>query len=199
MLSLYLAGPKTARYPNLTINKAFTIIELIFTISSIGVLTSIAVPTFNSFVQKTEIKTLALRLSTSLRHARNHAIQNQVMVIVCPINELASNRCQPNRPRYANWQLGWLAYADLNNNNELDNTDDLLAVQQVNNTAAIIFNQKGRLRFFPRGTARSAGFYFCKKQLDSTQYIRLLHTGRNRISQKLSQKQHSECQNQLNI
>ena len=193
MLSHFLAKP------NQISNKAFTIIELLISISIIGVLTSVAVPSFNSIIEKNEVKTLAFTLNTSLKHARNHAIQYQEIVIVCQINETNLTQCNPQRQRYANWQNGWLVYVDLNNNNELDKTDEILITHQPNNQTAVIFNQQGRLRFFPNGTARSAGFYFCKKQSKFTQYIRLLHTGRSRVSQALSEKQRLQCQNQLKI
>lgn len=178
-------------------SNAFTIIELLLSMSFLGVLISIAVPSIQSFTTKAEITTTAHKLHSTLKHARNHALNNQVMVIVCQADQDNPSACHPKRKQYANWQSGWISYADLNENNELDDSDHVIASHQTHIQSGVIFNQTGRLRFFPRGSARSAGFYFCNTESQHTQYIRLLHTGRSRISRRLTPQQLSKCQNQL--
>ena len=179
--------------------KAFTILELLISVAVIAIITTIAIPSFSSIIAKTETTTAALTLHTTLKSARNHALSNQVIVIVCQASHAEPSECHSERERYANWQNGWISYADLNQNNALDETDQIISSHHSNSQIAVIFNQAGRLRFFPKGSARSAGFYFCNKASQHTQYIRLLHTGRSRISRKLSASQRSKCQNQLKI
>jgi len=180
-----------------SIQSGFTIIESLIAAAILCITVSIAIPSFNSVMKKIELTTSALRLHTTLKHARNHALSQQVMVIVCQMNPSKPKECSPRRKRYDNWQNGWMSFADLNENNELDEDDEILFSYQNNSELAIVFNQLGRLRFFPRGSARSAGFYFCNANSEQTKYIRLLHTGRSRISSKLSPKQLSQCQNQI--
>lgn len=187
-----LSNSTSSQFSN---KQGFTIIELLITVATIGISMSVASPIFHNLVQKTELKTLSLNLYSTLKHARNHAINNQVTVIVCGAYAENLNQCNPNRQRYANWRNGWISFADLNNNNELDNNDNVINVHKAAVQSNVIFNQSGRLRFFPKGSSRSAGFYFCKKNSEHTQYIRLLHTGRSRISQALSKKQLSKCLN----
>lgn len=177
--------------------KAFTIIELLITLTILSISLSIAIPSFNSFIDKTKLKTSALSLHATLTQARNHAISNQVTVIVCQANDNNYQQCSPTRERYDNWQNGWISYADLNKNNELDTDDQILTVRQALSQTAVVFNQVGRLRFFPLGSARSAGFYICSSNSSQTQYIRLLHTGRSRMSQDLNPDQLLKCQNQI--
>lgn len=177
--------------------RAFTLIELLITVTIIAISISIAIPSFNALIEKTKLKTTALDLHSTLMHARNHAISNRVMVIVCQANGSNFEQCSPRRKRYDNWRNGWISYADLNKNNELDRKDEILSVHKANGQTAVVFNQMGRLRFFPIGSARSAGFYMCSSNSSQTQYIRLLHTGRSRMSKELSPKQLLKCQNQI--
>lgn len=178
-------------------HKAFTIIEFLIATTILAITISIAVPSFNALIEKTKLKAIASNLHSTLVHARNHAINNQVMVIVCQADGSNFERCSPRRKRYDNWQNGWISYADLNRNDELDRSDEILLVHQAMSQTAVVFNQMGRLRFFPIGSARSAGFYMCNSNSKQTQYIRLLHTGRSRMSKELSKKQLSKCQNQI--
>lgn len=189
-----LSSSQPSQFSNSS-KQGFTIIELLITVTIIGILMSIATPSFHNIVKRTQLKTLSLNLHSTLKQARNHAINNQVIVIVCQSNAKNFNQCNPNRQRYANWRNGWISFADVNNNNELDSNDHIINTHQTKGQTNVIFNQSGRLRFFPRGSARSAGFYFCNKKSLHTQYIRLLHTGRSRISQNLSKKQLSKCLN----
>lgn len=176
----------------------FTILELLISTSIFAITMSIALPNISTYKQNTELKTTALAMQKTLTLARSHALYNQVTVIVCQMSKADPEKCVPERKRYDNWQQGWLGYADLNANNELDDTDHIISSHQNNSSVTVIFNQNGRLRFFPRGSARSAGFYFCNSQTNNAQYVRLLHTGRNRISSKLSRKQHLKCKNLIN-
>jgi type IV fimbrial biogenesis protein FimT len=178
-------------------HKAFTIIELLSTVTILAISISVAVPSFNALLENTKLKTTAQELNSTLMHARNYAISNRVMVIVCQADGANYEKCSPRRKRYENWQNGWISYADLNKNNELDRSDKVLFAHQANSQTAVVFNQIGRLRFFPMGSARSAGFYMCSSSSSKTRYIRLLHTGRSRISQELSKKQLSKCLNQI--
>lgn len=173
--------------------QGFTVIELLISVTIIGVLFSIAVPSFKSLLNNAQLTDLSSSLHTSLMHARSHAINHQVMVIVCELENQEKPTCNQNRSRYANWQNGWMSYADLNNNNKLDASDNILQVRQAKGQTNIVFNQAGRLRFFPQGSARSAGFYLCNADSSNTRYIRLLYTGRSRSSGELSVKQLNTC------
>ncbi len=181
--------------PNCQIQQSlgYTIIELLICVGIIGILSSIAIPSFANMVNKSRVSTTANSVLLSLVQARNYAITNRRIVLVCQIDEKASEQCARKRSANTNWSHGWLVYVDLNKNNELDSGDSVISVSTLNKGTSVIFNQRGRLRFFPDGSARSAGFYVCQANSDASRHVRLLYTGRARISDQLGPKQHATC------
>jgi len=183
---------------NLTmcISLGFTLIELTITITIIAILTAVALPSFSNLLANSKVSNISHQLQTSLNMARNHAIMNQYNVIVCPASNKQLNECRSTYASNTNWQHGWLIYQDDNNNNELDAADQLLHVFKSNG-AAVVFNQQGRLRFFPDGSARSAGFYICSDNSARMRHIYLLYSGRSRVDQNLTDQQRNICKNSI--
>ena len=174
---------------------AFTLIEQCLAIGLLAVLTLTAIPSWSGFLTKTKIRATGSELHTTLMKARNHALENHVTVIVCEANSEQMSQCNKKRQRNTNWIQGWIAYADSNDNGELDSDEDIFHVSQNLNRIPVVFNQTGRLRFFTNGTSRSAGFYICHPGSETEAYIRLLYSGRSRISAELNTRQRSICQN----
>jgi len=84
-------------------------------------------------------------------------------------------------------------FEDLNDDNELNKNDNILYTNALNGKINLVFNQRGRLRFFNDGSARSAGFYICNNNSKETRHIRLLHTGRSRTTDIQTKKQELIC------
>lgn len=180
---------KTA--PHFTVG--FSLIELMVTITIMTILIGISVPSFASLMARNKVTVQTNALFESLYLARSYAISQQKKVLVCHMSQPDSMDCSTQRNYNTPWVNGWLVFADVNNNGEYDNDDRLIKVMQANNHANIIFNQQGRLRFFPDGSARSAGFYICDKQQQTYRHIYLLHSGRARINETLSTQQKEHC------
>ncbi|GGZ99570.1 hypothetical protein GCM10008090_05230 [Arenicella chitinivorans] len=173
--------------------RGFTLLELMITVALVGVVTTIAVPSFGTLITNTRISTKASALHTALYQARTHAITHHEIVTVCAAADASMTECEPNRHANMNWRYGWILYADANGNNRLDSSDQLIRTYDGDDGVRVTFNQRGRLRFFADGHARSAGFYVCSANSEKEAYIRLLHTGRARTSRKLNKKQRSRC------
>jgi len=172
----------------------FTFIELIITTSILAVISALAVPSLSSLLADVRIGNKTNELHTALVMARNHATINQHVVIVCRASNRDLNECASEYPSNVNWQHGWLIYEDQNRNNHLDKSDQLLHVFR-NQDIAVVFNQRGRLRFFPDGSARSAGFYICSARSKRMRHLYLLYSGRSRVDDNLSEKQRAICKN----
>jgi len=163
----------------------FTIIEILLVTALTAIVLGLAIPSFNSLLANTKTRTKA-----SLLHATLHN------VIVCAASSNNPRQCNNNYSANSNWASGWLAYQDNNRNNRLDDTDKILNTVS-NEDVGVVFNQRGRLRFFADGSARSAGFYICNKHSETASHIRLLYSGRARMTDSLSKKQLSKCKNTI--
>jgi len=169
----------------------FSIIELMISVCILGILSGIAVPSMSNFINKISLQSSLVQLSESLMHARNHAINYATTVQVCQLSEESEIACSQNRQSKAPWSSGWLSFVDLNGNNDYDSNDLLLRISKNDSSVNVVFNQRGRLRFFANGSARSAGFYLCDTSAKHHRHIRLLHTGRIR-SEETQSAQHRE-------
>ena len=170
-----------------------SLMELLASISIIALLASVAAPSFASMIDNRQIKASSIMLSTTLTLARNHAISTTITVIVCHAKDSTMTQCSDSRKRNTNWSNGIITYADLDASNDLDSNDQILSTVKIDPKVAMVFNQNGRLRFFSDGGARSAGFYLCSRASKNERHVRILHTGRTRTKEKLSQTHRKTC------
>lgn len=177
----------------ITQNQGFSLIESLVAVTIIAILAGVAVPDFSKLIGSNRVNAVATELFTSLSAARSYAINQHALVHVCAMSLSDSSKCSEKRDYNANWSKGWLIFSDVNENNELDDKDTVLQVIQSTPNTKIVFNQQGRLRFFPDGSARSAGFYVCDKAKKHFKHILLLHTGRARTKKSLNQQQQAIC------
>ena len=173
----------------------FTLIELMITISIAAILVGLAVPSFGSLIEKNQITTAHNDLISALKLARNSAITHSKDTYVCELQN--KNQCNTSRPFNADWSKGWLVFVDDNGNRKLDNDDliQLISRKPEKTDTAIVFNQRGRLRFRSDGSSRSAGFYLCNQT--EKRHIYLLYSGRTRSNETLSDKQLQTCRKKL--
>ncbi len=174
----------------------FTLLELLITCAIAVISLSIAVPSFASILQSSRVKSTSQTLNNSLFIARNHALNNRTRVIVCHASSPEQTSCSNQRNRNTDWSNGVISFVDRNANNELDADDEIVNKMIPNKGVAVVFNQNGRLRFFSDGSARSAGFYICHKTTQQQRHIRILHTGRTRTLEAMSEQQSQTCLDQ---
>jgi type IV fimbrial biogenesis protein FimT len=174
-------------------NQGFNLIELIISLSIVAILAAISGPSLASLLEKSEVKSISLLLSASLKTARNQALTNQTYVHVCAISQTDPAACDTKRDYNSNWSKGWLVFVDVNLNNDFDAADHLMSSIVNEGRSRIIFNQRGRLRFFPDGGARSAGFYLCDSEARDVIHLKILHTGRTRSLDTMSDEKKIIC------
>jgi len=184
---------KAKRFPKHHRQRAFSLIEVTIVIAILSILLSVALPNFNSIIEKSTLSKTSLDLISSLSLARQYAITSNDKVHLCALTSIEPVICQKERPFNANWSQGWMVFADINGNNEYDQSDAVLSVSSQPKTINIVFNQQGRLRFFPDGSARSAGFYICSKNSSNNRHIKLLYSGRARATKISKPSQLTAC------
>ena len=175
---------------------AYTLIETMLTLSIVIVLLAIAAPSFATLISSNRVTVQSNVLLESLHLARRSAVTSHKMTHICQLDDLSEHRCSTDYSGYRDWSTGWMIFQDLNRNNEYDDKDKLIRVVAGVEDTQLIFNQRGRLRFFPTGSSRSAGFTVCDAQKRHYRHVYLLHTGRARVIERITAKQKNKCDSQ---
>lgn len=72
----------------------FTLIEMLIAVAILGILTTLAVPSFNDYILGQRLANAAFDLNASLSYARGEAIKRNAAVVLTPTND-------------ADWGQGW--------------------------------------------------------------------------------------------
>lgn len=99
----------------------FTLIELIITLAIAGILMSIAVPNYQTFVLNSRMATQANEFMTAIGLARSEAIKRGTRISICRSSDNAS--CAAS----GTWAQGWIVFTDASGTvGTKDGTDSLL-------------------------------------------------------------------------
>ena len=124
--------PKTVNRYRLS---GFTLIELMMTMVVVGILVTLAAPSFNNFVLKSRVNSAATELQMSLLLARSEAAKRNSGVTITPVDTTA-------------WTQGWsVTYVDGGGTTRTLKTVDAYtgAMTVTGPSAALAFGRDGRL------------------------------------------------------
>ena len=82
----------------------FTLIELMLSVALVGILLSIAIPSFQSVIQRNRATAQANNLLVAFNLARSEAIKRGEATQICP----SSDSDPPNCTGGTDWRVGWL-------------------------------------------------------------------------------------------
>jgi type IV fimbrial biogenesis protein FimT len=105
-----------------TKSRGVTLLELMTGIAVLGILISIAVPSFRSFSANSRTTTANNNLVTALAVARSEALRRGDVVRVCGSADMEGCSEDPD------WSTGWLAFVDRNNDGAVDGGDAVVQV-----------------------------------------------------------------------
>lgn len=175
----------TRHSPRLPTHSGFTLIELLAALSVIAILVGLVVPALHTLVVSNRLTTQLNELFTALQGARSQAIARQQHIVLCPSADQAT--CLNSSA----WQSGWIVFADLNLNKELDLNEPSLRVHSGTDPGLTISSSNGRKRIAlqPDGSAGGSNvtFTFCDTRgPDQAQAIIVAVNGRPRVARTKS-------------
>lgn len=174
----------------------FTLIEAMVTVSVMGILLSIAIPSFQSFILNNRLSALTNELATDLYYIRSEALKRRTTVYLCPKKSPSVYSCQRNKS-LSDYSNGWIMYVDCNGNAILDGSKvcdadgdgvnesfELLKVHDsfpeevtINATSAF----KRQPGFTLSGRARNTGSFCISLSENRNKKIIIASTGRTRV------------------
>src|SRR5687767_10246974 len=99
----------------------FTLIEMMVTIAVVAILASMALPSFQTMIERNRVTGLINQFSGAFMHARNEAVTRNKRVVVCRSAnpQAAEPTCETSG---SDWRSGWIVFVD-EDGNSARNTD----------------------------------------------------------------------------
>lgn len=170
-------------YPNCKEN-AFTLFEMMITLSIIAILATIALPHFHDFREKQEVIGLLPLVRQNVNMARNNAVTFHSDMVLCASKNMSN--CSKDQ-----WNQGLIIFSDLNNNAQVDGSEKIYSKIETNVNYGSFkwrggFSHPDSLKFqgdtgLPRDSP--GGFHYCSfKHPENNRYIPVSPMGHVRIT-----------------
>ena len=127
----------------------FTLVEVMVVLAIFAILTVLAMPSLSRIIATSQIRGFSNDLQTSILRARSEAMTRQQPVVVCPT--VNGTECAMLTTDY---QLGILAFMDLDGDGDLGGSDEILVQQlhrDINSVSVALSGAQSRFTFSPQG------------------------------------------------
>lgn len=125
--------------PSLSVQRGFTAIELMATVSIMAVLAALAAPSFTTLIESWRVRQATEQLQSTLNYARSEAIKRagQVAIQKLPNNTNGCTSATGNR----DWDCGWIVCQDINGNGACNPSEPVL--QRIDSPAKVQVTRTG--------------------------------------------------------
>ena len=118
-------------------SRGFTAIELMVTVAILAVLAGLAAPSFNPIIERWRVRQVSEELQSTLYFARSEAIKRGGNVTILRSDD--GGGCTAVGTDTSLWSCGWIVFADLDNDGELDSGEDTLQTAPAPNKVSVQF------------------------------------------------------------
>lgn len=128
----------------------FTLLELMVTLTLLGVVTMIALPSFQQAALSSKLTSYANSFTAGLKLARSEAIKRNATVTMC--RSANGTSCAGS----GGWEQGWIVFNDANANSSVDGTETRFAYEPATTTDYSITSAGGVYALNFKGSGLSA-------------------------------------------
>ena len=163
---------------------AFTLIELLITLSIAGILITLAIPSFSHTLAKTKLRSQLQVLFSHHQLARSEAIKTNQRVTLCKSS--SGTQCTST----SGWSDGWIIFSDKNLDKTVNNNDRILLVQQPIASGLTLtyrgFGSHNYISYFSDGRSNTNGTFTLCNQYGSAEAkcVIISRTGLARMDNK---------------
>lgn len=145
--------------------RGFTLLELLITLTTLAILTGLAVPAMSHTLKRSSNNTLANQMILLVQYARSESIVKRRVVTLCGSG--STQQCD------GQWSKHILVFVDNNQNGKRENGEQLLRVVPTATTAGNLqwrsFGNKAYLQLHPTGRTwyQNGNFTYCPTNGDA--------------------------------
>lgn len=133
-----------------SINRGFTLIELMVVIVIAAILLAIAVPSFDNLIKRNNVDSLQSKLSSALATARTEAASRNKIITICRSSN--ETNCTVGI-----WSDGWVIFEDNDGDGTVDAGDILIDVYRNTSRYTVASSGANRISFNSQGFALAGG------------------------------------------
>lgn len=159
--------------------RAFTLVELVITLTIAAILATIALPAVGRFIHSNRLASIANNFVGTLSLARSEALKRATNAGVCPSN--TGTACVGT-----SWASGWIVFVDVDGNSAWTASDVVLRAYEpvtadttINgSTSLIVYDSQGRVP-----TNGIGSYVVCNTKLGQNRTVEVNSSGRFRATQ----------------
>lgn len=158
----------------------FTLVELLISLSVIGIMMSVGVPLLLTFMEEVQLKSDTNDMFFSLILARSEAVTRNATVSLCKINPNSPESCDNSK----SWESGWIAFVDLDSDGVRDGGEIIFNSYTGMNTNSAVSstNFSNSISYLPSGSSNTNGTITICVNNNVAKNIFVNATGRPRVS-----------------
>lgn len=128
----------------------FTLIELMTTVAVLGVLLSVAIPSYRTMVLNNRMAAQSNQVIAAFNYARSEAVKRATRTTVCPTEDGAT--CAAS----TNWSTGWMVFSDTDGDGTVDAGETIVRVWPAIDSGTTL--NAGRVRITYTALGFATGF-----------------------------------------